>query len=134
MIKLQGLSVDAGNITLIDYDYLINNFGPMRIEESIKQGLNKVIEVESGIYSVSLNIPDCWKGKIFKVFNITTTGKLIIGDCCYLFDDKWQSFLDSTDYLHKNNRNFYSVDTGGDGEFDVDLTLNKINENIKTGN
>jgi hypothetical protein len=125
-INFENLSVDAGNITVIDYDYLITNYGLMRIEEAISGGHSKVIEVEPGIYSISFNA-DCWIGKVFKVFNITTTGKLLVGDCCYLFDDQWQKFLDLTDYLHKNNNNFYSIDTGGDGGFDVELTVNKIN-------
>lgn len=123
------LGVDAGNISVIDLDYVIECgglFGDTAMDECRK------VDVDPGVYKVDTYIKDCWVGKVKQSFNITTKGTLVFGDICYLFSsdevdhDVWLSFLNETEYLQISNDRFHSVNTGGDGEFKVVFTLTKL--------
>lgn len=123
------LGVDAGNISIMDLSYIQRKNGKYC---KTAERLCKKITVEPGKYEININILDCWNGKINKTCIIDTQGEIVIGDACYLFSSEevnyemWAKFLDETDYLHNTNDNFYCVDTGGDGEFNCEITITKI--------
>lgn len=115
--------VDAGCIAVADKDWVESKGG---INNNLK--LNPEFLVEPGKYKITLSCEDTWNGKVKKEVEIETSGKLIFGDLCYLFDDhnKWSDLLDETDYLQISNKNFHSVDTGGDGTFNFHIKLEEI--------
>jgi len=124
IMKKFKLSVDAGNISVVDYDYAINKWNA-NLED---KELFKIIKVEPGKYSVTISIPKSWNGKVEDTFEIYTTGELIVGDCCYTIGHggKWNEFLYSTNNLSKSSKNFCSINTGGDGDFKVAIILKPI--------
>lgn len=124
------LGVDAGNISVIDYDYLIfkkGTFGKTAVS------MCKKLMVEPGSYKITIDIEDSYNGRITQTHTVTTNGILIFGDMCYLFSatdgvehSTWISFLTATDYLHHFTNHFFSVNTGGDGEFECTFIIEKV--------
>ena len=123
------LGVDAGNISVMDYDYIIEHNG--KYGETATR-MCEQIKVPAGEYKVQIFIPHCWAGSVIKERIITTSGTIIIGDVCYVFSSEevdhkvWLKFLNDTDYMKKANKHLFSVDTGGDGEFAVTITITAI--------
>ena len=88
------IGVDAGNVSVLDYGYVIDNGGK-------KSEHNEYIEVENGLYEVELKIQESWKGNISKKGQIKVeSGILVVGYPCYQFSDSWMSFLKKTNYLY----------------------------------
>ena len=121
--------VDAGNISVVDLDYIESCGGKFGNTAS---SLCKKVELEPGEYRCSISIPDCWKGEVKHNFVIKTKGTIIIGDACYLFScsevahQYWLDFLSDTDYLDKSFEYCFFASTGGDGEFKATVTLEKL--------
>jgi len=121
--------VDAGNISVVDLDYIESCGGKFG---STASSLCKKVEVEPGEYKCSISIPNCWAGKIKHNFILKTKGTIVIGDVCYLFsssetdDQYWSDFLSATDYLDESFEYCFFANTGGDGEFKPTVTLEKI--------
>jgi hypothetical protein len=55
-------------------------------------------------------------------------GLLVVDDPCYSFKNqkKWDEYLDKTHLMKKLPGGVYIINTGGDGEGVVEITLNKI--------
>jgi hypothetical protein len=117
--------VDAGLMSIADF-----NFYPDE-EHTQKEysETGKIIEVTPGKYKVRLFIKDCWDGTVDKtgILNIPS-GKIVIGDPCYGFDDHdlWIKMLYEYDYFMIDDEKIISTSTGGDGCFDVKVTLERI--------
>jgi hypothetical protein len=123
--------VDAGNISVMDLAYIHSHggmYGPTAAE------CCKVIDLKPGTYKVTIKIDDCWDGAIDESFELTTKGRVVIGDACYLFsygepsNDHWPEFLELTDYLRLSNDNVGFFSTGGDGEFLVEVSFEKLED------
>jgi hypothetical protein len=121
----QTFSVDAGNVGVIDEDYLKENGGLLKDPD-----LNKRVDVPEGKYEILFRCGNTWRGKINTKKIIETKGSLIFGDLCYLWNDhdKWMKFLDKTDYLKNGNEFFDTNDTGGDGGFKFNITINRMED------
>ena len=117
--------VDAGNVGVIDEDYLKENGGLLKDLD-----LNKKVEVQPGKYKILFKCKNTWGSPINNESIIETKGSLIFGDLCYLWDnhDNWMKFLDKTDYLKNGNEFFDTNDTGGDGGFKFNITINKMED------
>lgn len=117
-MRLYGLAVDTGYISIIDKGYIIKNGG------IIDKNLVEEIDLEPGIYEVEYSLP--WDDKRTVRVNVKS-GTLIIGDAAYSFpDNAWDKFLNKTKFLSDMNGSGYAVDTGGDGGFDIELDFKKV--------
>lgn len=133
MKKRYRFCVDAGNISVIDYDYVVSKYGEMKVKEATsgKGKTNSIINIEPGEYKVTVWIPKSHLGDIDRVNKIKTNGKLIIGDACYLFDnDGWDKFIADTGCLSNDGDNFCSIGTGGDGSFRVEVDIEKVDSTV----
>ncbi len=116
------LSVDAGNMSIIDKDVIIKNGGQPNSELCKKMALEPETK-----YRVKLIVDS--KETSFE-FN-TISGIVYVGDCGYHWTTKlglhqeWLGFLEKTGNLEKNEVGFKSVSTGGDGIFDVTIEIEK---------
>jgi len=123
------IGVDSGTILIADSDFYksINNC-QHEIEET---DYYKICTVETGIYEVKCRIEESWNG-LYKACGriIVTSGKLIISDPCYIIEDNlWQSLLIKTGYLAFLFNGTLLLDgMGGDGEYNVDIKLKKVND------
>lgn len=118
------VGVDAGNISVIDYGYLIKNMGK-------DTDLVQYRTVSNGWWDVTIIIEESWNGSIVKHGRIKVTKERIaIGDACYQFDDEWSKFLDKTKYLKDMGEGGISIDTGGDGRFDVKVNMIYLGEEL----
>lgn len=119
------LGVDAGNISVVDLNYVESMGGDFG---DAADALCRKMEIEPGEYQVSIYVDERMK----RIFKIRTSGIVVVGDICYLFSasepsyKSWMPFLEVTNYLSIHNENFTSVDTGGDGEFRVYINLEKV--------
>jgi hypothetical protein len=124
--------VDAGNICFIDYA-LIKEYGGSitHSRKCVDPDCNELMELDgAGRYRVSYKILNTYNGDLSgsTTLNIMS-GKLAVGDACYMFsgkDGNWDKFLDETGYLHDMDKEGHCADTGGDGEFEVEVTVSKI--------
>jgi hypothetical protein len=141
MMKIIGsYGVDAGNISIVDLKYIESKGGSFG---KFASSTSKKVTLEPGKYRVNVSMDDsycCYEyedgEESIKDFSgeIETSGEVVIGDVCYLFssdevgDVYWSNFLDEseTDYLKNNNKNCIFLDTGGDGEFKVEVEFTKI--------
>lgn len=119
--------VDAGMVNICDM-----NFYPDKnhAEDQYKR-LGHIEKVPPGKYSISVLIRETWKGTISKTHIIDfPTGVIVIGDACYGFDDhgQWMDILDEYEYFDIDDDKIMTLGTGGDGEFDVQVTIESINE------
>ncbi len=119
-------SVDAGNITL------------MVAERSDKKTFATTeisCEAGAGVYKAKLMIPRTWNGKRQKTFQLfSRSGKFILGDACYSIDEGWSIFLEESAFmtLQCEDKSFGCIETGGDGEFIVDYTLEYLRPMTET--
>lgn len=132
--------VDAGNISVADYGYYKKNGAKRQKITSIGHSkFGEIISLKNGTYQVEILVSETWNGDIKDSFKlVVTSGKVAIGDACYFWDhsqkgqDSWMKFLKETNYLDKSNNQFYSVNTGGDGAFDVTILFTPVkNETLK---
>jgi len=117
--------VDAGCFVIGDRDWFISkNADPqlMRNDDGMY-----VIRCEPGWYDVHYILPNSWDGynkSDVKRINILS-GELWIVDACYVIeDDNWIKFIDDK-YLDKDDISHFTVHTGGDGKFNIEVMLTK---------
>lgn len=108
----RNVSVDAGNISVFD---------KALAEKLEPSGLRQIQVDEPGEYEVKLIIFDthCSCGRQIrakKQMKLTTT-TFYVGDACYAFNDDWAHV--------ERKPGFLSVNTGGDGGFDVTVVITK---------
>lgn len=120
------LPVDAGNISVADLDYYKERGGDLKYGENDPCYL--VIKVQPGMYKADIYISDTYLGDIKDTFIVETNGTIVVSDACYCFDETWMAFLKETQYLVMQNSKFMCFDTGGDGEFEVEIELDLIKE------
>lgn len=125
--------VDAANISIVDLAYIESCGG---LYGPCAKRMSKLIKLKPGQYKVKIKIANCWNGCIDESFILYTTGKVVIGDVCYLFSGDepsykhWMPFLKKTKYLTKQGQYTYFVDTGGDGSFFTIVSFMKIGDEI----
>ena len=127
MIKwiAKNIGVDAGMIIIADADYF---------EEKLKSRRYSFVDVDAGNYNLHWNIKDTWNGPLKGTERIEIpSGRLIISDPCYLIPDKdWQDWLDKTYYGKYVEGNAIIINSmGGDGTYDVEFSLKKLNKKEK---
>jgi len=119
--------VDAGNIGIIDMDFVKENGG--EFGKTAKR-MSQQIAVKPGNYLFKYNLPDTWLGEIKGEITIKTKGDVVIGDICYLFSDVkheiWLDFLEKTGYLKNLGSDGFAINTGGDGCFPAIFEFSKI--------
>lgn len=116
----KSLCVDAGSICVFDEAFIAERGGKLDREDLFIR-----IPVASGRYSVSISIPNTWRGRVRRKVTVDVQGSaIIVGDLCYHFADHdvWLRLLKTTDYLSKiPAERGVSIDTGGDGVFKVSV-------------
>lgn len=116
--------VDAGCLTVIDYDYLIENGADFSKPHTDK--VYRIIETGENPH-ISFFVGNTYNGSTRGDGKIISMGKLYVGDACYAFRDdeheKWHAFLDKTDYLNCFGDKGIQINTGGDGDFTLELTI-----------
>lgn len=132
----KGIGVDAGMIIVADIGYAkdVKKFGFCR---AALKNLGEVFKVPNGKYKVRYEIEDTWNGPVdgSEVLRVTG-GALFICDPCYPIGknakgehvgNKWGEWLSDTDYGEnlKTDKAFTINSMGGDGCYDVELTLEK---------
>jgi len=121
-VEYEDLSVDAGNLSIIDSSKITN---PQKFDDPVTREL----ELDPGRYRVKYSFRG-WDGPSFgeEQMNIPS-GKVIIGDACYSFDTGWHEYLAETEYLLRtNDGSALFFDTGGDGSFDLGLEFTKVGD------
>lgn len=112
------LGVDAGNITVCDFAYLVEHGA----DTSRRRGF-ALLSVPPGRCAVSVEIPGTAYGRIRKKLTLdVTSGRLFVGDAAYAFSSRWDEFLNRTNYLLEKSPRFRSFDTGADGMYRVTIT------------
>jgi hypothetical protein len=116
--------VDAGNIAVLDSEFIREHGGNPDGDDTA------TIDVEPGTYRVTLIVRGCWKGRVKRSRIVKTRGHLVVGDACYSWSDAkqevWDKFLDLTDYLKKPQGQGVFADTGGDGFFRAEVTVEPV--------
>ena len=134
MIKFTCIcGVDTGSIGFADLEYIKKNGG--NFGKTCKKEGSKIIDIEPGKYKIKYNIPDSFvDGEVDGEVELDIdSGKLYVGDIGYMFSFKemdheiWHHFLHLTDYLFDMEPFGFSVDTGADGDFEINLEIEKIN-------
>jgi len=114
--------VDAGNISITDHDF-IKHYGG-NIDNS--GGNCTLVKVEKGLRKVKYHIKDCWLGELKGETTIETNGEIVVGDVGYLFSNEgtvWTDFLKKTFYLRSESKHYHTINTGGDGSFEIEITI-----------
>jgi hypothetical protein len=126
---VKGIGVDTGMILVADVDYLKGqkNYDPNKLH------LGKTIKVANGNYEVNWHIKETYNGEIEGNENIEVTGgEIVVIDPCYVLQgdnqEAWLKWLkDNKDGDEINDDHaFVIAEMGGDGEYTVDLELNKL--------
>lgn len=127
---VKNICVDAGIIMVADHDY----FEERNPEYQIEERLNKQIDVPVGTYQVNWRIPKTWNGNVSGegVLEVSS-GKVVITDPCYILGHvesnprSWDEWLDETDFAKIVPKGTIIMNSmGGDGEYNVHLSLEKI--------
>lgn len=122
------IGVDAGMIIVCDVDYL------KTVKHNLKQfkslGMGERFKIPNGHYRVHYDIPQTWNGAVDGDEELTVTGgAIIVVDPCYIIGKSkhkdWMEWLKDTDYGRnlKSDKAFIISSMGGDGEYEVSLTL-----------
>ena len=124
---ISNVGVDAGLIMICDekyYDewgnkikYVKNEFGVI---------CSQKIKVKPGIYNVRWSIDNTWNGAISGEGIVKTdSGVIAISDPCYCIKD-WDKWIKDTDCGKNVSNDVVLIDEmGGDGEYNIDLELEK---------
>lgn len=130
MIKLdaKGIGVDSGTIVIADFGFVnIPQLG------DITQELSATFDVGTGKYRVSWSIEHTWNGRVASDNEVeleVPSGRLLVVDPCYVRKD-WGRFYRDTDNLkdiEKLRSKYRAIllnKMGGDGTYDVEITLTK---------
>lgn len=123
------LGCDTAHFACADLEFFKKHkafYGP------VAQRMCKIIGVEPGRYEVTMGL-DSWDGNVKETATINVpSGKLFVGDSCYMFssqepaDAHWGAFMTATGGLEYVPDEYFAVATGGDGNFDIDLTIQKV--------
>jgi len=122
----KGISVDSGTIAIMDECNCTN----AKYDDEKLNSLGKVFAVSNGGYNVKWRMPNTWNGKVSgEGMVMITSGTLVVIDPCYVTSaNKWSELLKDTDFLKSPPVGWVILDQhGGDGEFTVEITLEKIN-------
>jgi len=112
------VGVDAGVILVCDVNY-IERWGGEPVDA-------QVLDVKPGRYRIRWYIKESWNGEISGYGNVSVpSGRLFVGDPCYSIpDEKWDAFLQHTNWCGQPDKGTFFIDEmGGDGRFDVELSL-----------
>jgi len=135
MIKfdVKNVGVDAGAILICDENFY------KQYNYKFDESLSYKKELENGMYRCHWCIDNTWNGNVYgDGYLKVETGVIIISDPCYCIKqensndyDSWGRILDITDCLqHEPNGTVLLNSMGGDGEYNVKITLYKI-EGVK---
>lgn len=115
--------VDAGCLTVIDVKFLEENGAEFDKYDRNRKDIDKIyriVDTEVGDVEVEFLVED---ENIVGKKTITSSGKLYVGDACYVFDKHWRDFLNKTDYLEDFGDFGVTIRTGGDGDFQLKLKV-----------
>jgi hypothetical protein len=120
------IGVDSGLILISDISFYDKYKG------HIDYQLSKIKIIENGEYDLNWQISESWNGTIsgngiLKV----TTGSIIISDPCYNIPDysEWDRVLNETHFFNNSPDGCVVINQmGGDGNYDVQFSLNKRKE------
>ena len=124
----QRMSVDAGMIGFIKRSFL-EKYGPLR-----ESGAYSFLTVPKGVQEIVVTVNDCHNGTVVGgLKNIFTEDtEFVVGDPCYAvcYEDRgWERFLEDTKYGDAiPNSDGISLNTGGDGGFEVIVQIRSDNE------
>ena len=95
-----------------------------------KYNPSHIESVENGDYMASWSMPASWleenKKPTTELLRVTS-GEIWIGDPCYIVNDhKWIAYLEKFKYGKEMPEGVICINTGGDGNFTVDLKLVKV--------
>jgi len=140
-MKAIGLaSVDSGIICITDWENLKNEAGNAYQNRMDDRNIDVEIfeDIDPGLYNVYVCIPETWNGDVESFGSLrVTSGKLIVTDPCYWFDNErdgngnWNKFLDKFGMCidTKSNEDFQFISSmGGDGNYHFFISLEKIEE------
>ena len=120
-ITAKNISVDAGMILISGKEFYQKN----KSDTTPEPRLYKEFDIAPGKYLVKWNIDDTYNGDICGQQEIEiTSATLIVSDPCYWFEDGWDSALDILD--SGDHGGILIEETGGDGEWDVEIVLTRI--------
>jgi len=118
--------VDAGMIGVADFDFY--PVPDQTVDKYTIDGL--IVMLQPGKYKIDIDVISEDSSVINKtsILNIKS-GKFVIGDPCYGFSslhDQWLKVLNDYDYFKRNDEKIMTIDTYGDGDFDVQVTWRKV--------
>ena len=132
MYELNEIYVDAGCFVIGDRDFFISHGADPALMKNKDHMF--AIQCKPGKHRVTYEMDTSWNTPYHEddeeydpetethMLNIPS-GELWITDACYVIrDDAWQKFIDD-DYLDNDDEFHFTVDTGGDGEFDIRLWI-----------
>lgn len=128
-VVANNIGVDAGLIIVADMDYL------KTVTHDLKEftRLGKSFKVPNGKYNVHYEIADTWNGPVSGSETLDVTGgSIFVIDPCYIIGkpkhEDWLAWLNATEYGEnlKSGKAFTIHSMGGDGEYRVELELEKI--------
>jgi len=130
----KGMSVDAGMLCIADVGYL-KQHGATLEKYGDRYNIRRIINLPIGKYKITYKVRDCWVGSPEDTVEINCqSGQLLVGDPCYNFPnivkgkDVWVEFLHEIDYGNNCNKFIHTINTGGDGGFDIRLEIVPIKE------
>lgn len=110
------MSVDAGNISVIGPD-TIKKYG-LRYQGKKRDYSSMFFTVKAQKDdTIFVAVSDTEDG-IADGLETPKRGTYYVGDACYIIK-KWNKFLEDTDFLKKMPEDCLTIDTGGDGLFNV---------------
>jgi hypothetical protein len=121
MKKALTIMADAGHFVIADTNYLkAIGLGPAEH--------GHVINVEPGMHEVTVK-GESWLGPVDRKGEITTCGKVYVGDSCYCKELKTGAYDAWLERGYNNpGKCCIVVDLGGDGSFNFSLEFTKIND------
>lgn len=117
---------DAGMIGVADFDFY--PVPDQTIDKYTRDGL--IVMIQPGKYEIRIDADFEDSSNVSKTSTLNIkSGKLVIGDPCYGFSglrDQWSKVLNDYDYFKRNDEKIMTIDTYGDGDFDVQVTWKKV--------
>ena len=120
-IIVEGVGVDAGLIMIADKDYY-KKYKPI-----FTPRISHQFDIDKGKYRVNWRIRKSWNGDIQGTGEVNiTSGICYVSDPCYIAQD-WDKWLKDTKIGDIKPKGTLLIDKmGGDGEYKVELTFEKI--------